>query len=148
MEREKGGHPPKYKDVSEIEGLIEAYFEDCASHPMLDEDGNVYTDKHGNPIMTEPKPLTVTGLALALGFNSRQSLLNYQAKKGFMDTITRAKTLIENYTETRLFDKDGVNGAKFSLANNFEGWKEKQAIEADVKNDITINVELTDDEDE
>lgn len=146
MEREKRGVPPKYKDVSEIEGLIEAYFDDCESHPMLDENGNVYTDKNGNPIMTPEKPYTVTGLALALGFNSRQSLLNYQAKPAFVDTITRAKTIIENYTETRLFDRDGVNGAKFSLANNFDGWKEKQSIEADVKNDVTINIELSDDE--
>lgn len=146
MEREKRGVPPKYKDVSEIEGLIEAYFADCESHPMLDENGNVYTDKHGDPIMTQPKPLTVTGLALALGFNSRQSLLNYQAKPAFVDTIKRAKSMVEQYAETRLFDKDGANGAKFSLANNFEGWKEKQSIEADVKNDVTINIELSDDE--
>ena len=146
MEREKVGRPPKYESVEEIEELIQAYFADCASHPMLDENGNVYTDKHGDPIMTPPKPLTVTGLALALGFNCRQSLLNYQGKKKFFDTITRAKAIVEQYAETRLFDKDGANGAKFSLANNFEGWKEKQAIEADVKNDITINVELTEDD--
>lgn len=146
MEREKRGVPPKYKDVSEIEGLIEAYFKDCASHPMLDDDGNVYTDKNGKPIMTEPKPLTITGLALALGFNSRQSLLNYQGKENFVDTITRAKAQIEQYAETRLFDRDGANGAKFSLANNFTGWKEKQAIEADVNSEITINIELSDDE--
>lgn len=146
MEREKGGRPPQYKDVSEIEGLVEAYFADCEAKPILDDEGNVMTDKHGNPVMMPPKPLTITGLALALGFNSRQSLLNYQAKKGFVDTITRAKALVEQYAETRLFDKDGANGAKFSLANNFEGWKEKQAIEADVKNDVTINIELSDDE--
>ena len=146
MEREKLGRPPKYESVEEIKELIQAYFDDCEAKPLLDNDGNALTDKHGNPVMTPPKPLTITGLALALGFNSRQSLLNYQAKKEFMDTITRAKAMVEQYAETRLFDKDGANGAKFSLANNFEGWKEKQAIEADVKNDVTINIELSDDE--
>jgi hypothetical protein len=33
---------------------------------------------------------------------------------------------VEAYAESRLFDKDGANGAKFSLANNFRGWKEQQ----------------------
>lgn len=70
----------------------------------------------------------MTGLADALDM-SRQSLLNYKGKKEFFDTITRAKRKCEIYAEEKLFDKSGVNGAKFSLANNFEGWKEKQEIE-------------------
>ena len=36
---------------------------------------------------------------------------------------------MEQYAEERLFDKDGANGAKFSLANNFSGWKEKTQLE-------------------
>ena len=77
------------------------------------------------PIIIGRKPPTMTGLALALGFSSRQSLLNYQGKKQFVDTITRAKSFIEAYAEERLFDRDGVQGAKFSLINNFKGWREK-----------------------
>ena len=42
-----------------------------------------------------------------------------------MDTITRAKTMIEAYTEERLFDRDGTSGAQFSLRNNFSGWNEE-----------------------
>lgn len=140
------GAPPRYKSKEEIQEKIDAYFKECRERVALDDDGNAITDKHGNPVYFPPKPLTITGLALALGFTSRQALLNYQAKKEFVDTITRAKAYIEQYAEERLFDKDGANGAKFSLANNFEGWKEKQQIEADVKNDVTINIELSDDE--
>lgn len=143
---DKGGRPPKFKSKEEIQEKIDIYFKECRERVALDDDGNAITDKNGNAIYFPPKPLTVTGLALALGFNSRQSLLNYQGKAEFMDTITRAKAYIEQYAEERLFDKDGANGAKFSLANNFEGWKEKQQIEADVKNDVTINIELSDDE--
>jgi predicted ATPase len=90
----------------------------------------------------------MTGLALALGFNSRSTLLDYQEKDRFSDTITRAKAKVEQYAEERLFDKDGANGAKFSLANNFKRWKEKQEIEGNLKNTVTINVELVDDDDE
>lgn len=28
-----------------------------------------------------------------------------------------------------MFDRDGANGAKFSLSNNFKGWSEKQEVE-------------------
>ena len=142
----KVGRPPKYKSAEEIQKMIDKYFKECEGKPLLDDEGNVLTDKHGNPVMLGMKPPTVTGLALALGFNSRQALLNYQGKEEFNDTITRAKAYVECYAEERLFDKDGANGAKFSLANNFDGWKEKQAIEADVKNDLTISIELSDDE--
>lgn len=145
-EESKVGRPPMYKSKKEIQEKIDAYFKLCEGTPYIDNEGNVMTDKHGEPVIVGKRPLTITGLALALGFNSRQSLLNYQGKDEFMDTITRAKAVVEQYAEERLYDKDGANGAKFSLANNFEGWKEKQSIEADVKNDLTISIELSDDE--
>lgn len=145
-EENKVGRPPMYKSKKEIQEKIDAYFKACEGTPYIDKDGNVMIDKNGDPVIVGIRPLTITGLALALGFNSRQSLLNYQGKPEFMDTITRAKAMVEQYAEERLYDKDGANGAKFSLANNFEGWREKQSIEADVKNDITINVELSDEE--
>ena len=142
----KVGAPPKYKTVEEIQEKIDQYFKDCEGKVLTNAEGDPVCDKYGCPIIYDAKPLTVTGLALALGFNSRQSLLNYQGKAEFVDTITRAKSKIEQYAEERLFDKDGAKGAKFRLANNFEGWKEKQQIEADVKEALTINIELSDDE--
>jgi hypothetical protein len=144
MSKKKVGAPPFYETPEEMQIAIDKYFEDCAGKILVDRNGDPVLDKYGQPIMYDVKPLTITGLALALGFNSRQALLNYQAKKEFNDTVTRAKAVVERYAEERLFDKDGANGAKFSLANNFEGWKEKQQIEADVKNDLTISVELVD----
>ena len=111
-----------------MQKVIDKYFESCESKPLLDKNGNVLTDKHGNPVMIPGPPPTITGLALALGFTNRQSLLNYQEKDEFFDTITRAKARVEQYAEERLFDKDGANGAKFSLANNFKGWDNKQEV--------------------
>lgn len=124
-EGSKAGRPPKYKSVGEISEKIEEYFEKC-------EKGK--------------KPLTVTGLALALGFQSRQALLNYQGRKEFSAAIIRAKSRVEQYTEERLFDKEGANGAKFSLANNFDGWKDKKEVDADFNRKININLEMSDDE--
>lgn len=121
------GRPPKYKNVEEIEDKIEQYFAICEGEPLLDDEGNQVVNKYGYPCWIKPpKPPTVTGLALALGFTTRLSLLNYQGKKEFMNTITRAKTKIEEYAESRLFDRDGSNGAQFSLRNNFKGWNGEQ----------------------
>ena len=121
------GRPPKYKNVEEIEDKIEQYFAICEGEPLLDNEGKPVVNEYGYPCWIKPpKPPTVTGLALALGFTTRLSLLNYQDKKEFMNTITRAKTKIEEYAESRLFDRDGSNGAQFSLRNNFKGWNGEQ----------------------
>lgn len=121
------GRPPKYKSVGEIEEKIEKYFQSCEGEPLTDANGEQVVNKYGYPCwIRSPKPPTVTGLALALGFNTRLSLLNYQGKKEFMNTITRAKSAIEKYAEERLFDRDGSNGAQFSLRNNFKGWNGEQ----------------------
>ena len=119
--------PLKYKTVDELQAAIDQYFKDCEGEPLVDDDGNAITDKHGNPIIVGAKPPTVTGLALALGFASRQALLNYQGKKQFNDTITRAKSRCEEYAESRLFDRDGANGAQFSLKYNFRWDAQKDA---------------------
>lgn len=132
MSEKKVGRPATYKTVEEMQAKIDAYFDSCYGEYVTDDEGNMMTDKSGHPVMTKPRPLTVTGLALALGFSGRQALLNYQDKPKFMDTIKRAKSRIEQYAEERLFDKDGVNGAKFNLTNNFKGWSEKQQIDSNV----------------
>lgn len=117
---------PKYKTAAEMQEAVNKYFEDCGGQPLKDENGNTVRDKNGLPVIVGEHPPTVTGLALWLGFKTRQSLLNYQGRsKAFDDVITAAKSRCEEYAERRLYDRDGVNGAKFSLANNFKGWREK-----------------------
>ena len=128
---------PMYTSVEEIESKIEQYFEDCKGYPLTDNEGNQIFNKFGLPVFIDVHPPTVTGLALALGFTSRQALLNYQAKLEFVDTITRAKARVEQYAEERLFDRDGSNGAQFSLRNNFKGW------DADKKNDDSGDGKIT-----
>lgn len=123
-----GGRSLKYETAEEIQLVIDRYFDKCQGDLLKDEEGEPIYDKHGQPVIIG-KPPTVTGLALALGFTSRQALLNYQDRIEFFDTISIAKARIEEYTEARLFDRDGVNGAKFSLTNNFKGWKDTQTIE-------------------
>ena len=115
--------PRKYKSAKAMQAAIDAYFKTCEGEPFLDDDGYAVRDKNGIPIIINAKPPTITGLALALGFASRQALINYQGAPEFHDTVTRAKSRCEEYAESRLYDKDGANGAKFSLSCNF-GWHE------------------------
>lgn len=112
------GAPPKFTSKEEMQEKIDNYFKDCDGEPFI-VDGEPLRDKYGNIIMVGSHPPTITGLALALGFHSRQTLLNYQGKKEFMDTVTRAKMRVEQYCEERLFDKDGQRGAEFNLKYNF-----------------------------
>ena len=118
------GRPLKYTSVEDMQRDIDKYFAEC------DE---------------QKRPYTVSGLAYALGTN-RQTLINYEEKSEFIDTIKSAKAKIERFNEEMLYSKDiSTVGVIFNLKNNY-GWKDKQEIEADVKNDVTINIELSDDE--
>ena len=134
----KAGRIPKFETSEDMQKLIDEYFDDYAGKELKDRDGDTIKDKYGIPVIIGQHPPTVTGLALKLGFTSRQSLLNYQGKGEFFDTIMRAKMKIEQYTEERLFDREGVNGAKFSLVNNFKGWKD--SAEIDVKNKGPVKI--------
>lgn len=131
------GRPPIYKTANEIEEKIDAYFKECEGEILKDDNGKTVLNKFGNPVIINRKPPTVTGLALALGFTSRLDLLRYQGKEEFCNTITRAKSMVEQYAEERLFDRDGSNGAQFSLRNNFKGW------DADKKNDNSGDGKIT-----
>lgn len=128
-ERMPAGAPRKWKSVKAMQAAIDAYFKACEGEPFIGDDGCAVRDKYGMPIIINAKPPTITGLALALGFTGRQALIDYQARPEFADTVTRAKARCEEYAEARLYDRDGANGAKFSLSCNF-GWREK-APEAD-----------------
>lgn len=123
--------------MNEIEEKIDTYFKECEGEILKDDNGKTVLNKFGNPVVINRKPPTVTGLALALGFTNRLDLLRYQGKEEFCNTITRAKSMVEQYAEERLFDRDGSNGAQFSLRNNFKGW------DADKKNDDSGDGKIT-----
>lgn len=123
--------PPKFESADEMQKKIDVYFKSCEGHTLPDQNGDPIRDKKGVTIIVDAHPPTVTGLALALGFATRKSLLDYQARnKEFLNTIQRAKLRVEQYAEERLFDRDGVNGAKFSLQHNF-GWREEENSEVE-----------------
>lgn len=119
------GRPRKYKNVEELQLLIDEYFLTC-------------DQMH--------RPYTITGLALFLDMD-RQSLLRYEKEyeDEFCYTIKRAKERVQEFVECCLFKKGIAPGVIFNLKNNF-GWEEKQNIDATVKDKVVIVDDLPDEE--
>ncbi|GAF78908.1 unnamed protein product, partial [marine sediment metagenome] len=115
----KVGAKPKYKTVAALEERIDNYFYDS----VYDEDGKEREKR---------KHVSVTGLALHLGFESRQSITDYQERDEFFSVIRKAKLMIENYLEEKLFNNN-VAGVIFNLKNNYD-WKDK--TEVDIGNTV------------
>lgn len=115
------GRPLKFKTPEEIETKAKEYFKMC------DETN---------------RPYTITGLAIALD-TDRQTLINYEEREEYFDTIKKVKQIVENYAEEKLFNGSNTAGVIFNLKNNYSNWKDKQEIDANV--DMTdIRVELRD----
>src|SRR5574344_655238 len=105
--KNKGGRPKKYSELELFQKKTDEYFKMC------DE---------------KEKPYTITGLCLYLDI-CRDTLIEYEKREGFIDTIKRAKNKVENYVEENsLMGKLNPTVSIFNLKNNF-GWKDKTEIE-------------------
>jgi hypothetical protein len=101
------GAPKKYETPAELTKLIKDYFASCWEEDWREEYVGESKEKqwvqkfdhNGEPLMKLKERPTVTGLARALGFTTRQALMNYQHKDEFADTINAAKLLVEHYYE-------------------------------------------------
>lgn len=102
------GRPLKFGSVEELSNKIEEYFNN-----------------------TPEEEITITGLALALD-TDRQTLINYQNREEYFDTIKKAKTRVELSYEKSL-RKNGRTGDIFALKNF--GWTDKQEID----NNVNLN---------
>lgn len=72
------------------------------------------------------EPVTWTGLALFLGFSSRQSIDEYLKYDGFSDSVKKAKTFVEWHYEMKLHG-NAPSGSIFALKNF--GWSDKASEE-------------------
>ena len=140
--KRKPGRPPKIKSAEALQKKIEQYFTWCEGSPLTDPNtGRPIFTKHGIPVYKDVHPPTMAGLANALGI-SRPTLLSYSGKKVFENIIDDAKRRVEQYAEERLFDKDGSAGARFSLQNNFDDWKDEKEISISAAEDDDIIAEV------
>ena len=113
------GQPPLFKNKEVLQAKIDAYFASCY---RFNEEINM------NECI---RPLTISGLAVELE-TSRQTLINYEEKDEFFDTIKKAKQRIENWTEEQLYRNTQVTGVIFNLKNNYD-WKDKSEVDNNTK---------------
>lgn len=107
----------KYTSVKDLARMSEAYFNHCDQNK---------------------EPYTVSGLAYYLGFQSRESLIDYQEKHKFGFAVKRAKLRIQGQLEKWLYIPGRPTiGLIFSLKNNF-GWKDQQEIKQSGSIDIRV----------
>ena len=105
------GRPPIFSTPEELEEKACEYFESL----IIDGEDGVYI-----------KSSTITGVALYLGFNSRNCFYEYGKKPDFKDVVTRIQLAVENSYEKNLNSKFS-NGATFALKNM--GWKDKTEVD-------------------
>lgn len=92
--------------------------------PAMWEDPEAFAIKVEEYFETEKSP-TWSGLALYMGFESRQSLEEYKKREGFTYPIKKALLRIELIYESNL-QKQNPAGSIFALKNF--GWQDKQEI--------------------
>lgn len=107
--------------------LLAAYF-DSRCVEKRDAEGNPVVNKNGE-VVTECRPCTVTGIALALGKTSREELYAVKEPK-IRELIDRALLRVEESAEEKLFSKDTAGGAKLFLSVNFKRYAENGNEEA------------------
>ena len=105
-----GGRPLKFKSAKKIKEKAEEYFNLC--------------DK-------EERPYGIVGLAVYLE-TTRETLIDYQGRKEFSDTIKELKQRCQASVEKLMLSGKAQAGAIFWMKNH--GWHDKQQLEV---NDIS-----------
>jgi hypothetical protein len=143
-EPKKRARPMKFVSVQGLQQRIDEYFGECDPHRStrsvwvqgVNGTKGYWAEEN---CITDQKPYTITGLALALDTN-RQTLLNYQNPEHYpsdlddeivndlIDTVSRAKLKCEQFAEQHLYTGKSPAGAMFNLKNN-HAWVDKSEVE-------------------
>lgn len=119
MSEETKGRPALFRTPEELEVKVAEYFES---------------------LKETKRPPTITGLVLYLGFESRQSFYDYQAKEDFSYAIKKARTRIENEYEVNLSGRNPT-GSIFALKNM--GWADKTEVDHTTKGESIQTIDYS-----
>lgn len=126
------GRKAKYENPEDMEKAIEAYFtyQDTRTKKVKakkdDKDAGV---TKGDLIeVDDPRPYTISGLILYLGFSSRETLNRYQTVPGFTEVIQRAFLRIEEQLSESLVAGHGVAAGQIFTLKNCFGWTESPKV--------------------
>ena len=131
------GKPRKYKTKEELEAKIDEYFNQCEPEYAKDEECEIIVTKQG-PIIKNLNAPSLTGLALYLGYASRQSIYDNENIEEYSYTIKRSKMKVEEWLYQHSVDGTMPPAVGIFLLKNF-GWTDKQEIEH--SGGVTVNVD-------
>jgi hypothetical protein len=113
-------------NAAQVKRLIDKYFDNIKGDyhheqkPVKNSKDNAETIEQ-KVWDREPEPATLSGLALALGFNSRQEFNDYIQNGSFAPVLKQGILRVEACYEAHLHQN--TTGAMFALKNM--GWNEK-----------------------
>ena len=117
----KIGRPRLVSSPEEFDRLVDLYVATCQD-----------PDK--------PKAITLTGLVLALGFCSKDTLYEYEKYEEFTDSVKRARLLVEQEYENRLVVGTNAAAPIFALKNF--GWTDKSQVDVGGQSDNPLVTEI------
>lgn len=140
VNRSYRGKKPFFSSPQQLQAEVDQYFESCYG-PLIDWKKNqIVYDHNGDPVRVQVEPFTVAGLAYYIGIPTEVlDKITWGWYDDLDDTtdddmlcsaiLKRAKQRISLYSEKRLYDRDGVVGAKFVLDHHFRAIGQKEAAE-------------------
>lgn len=112
----------KASNLNELKRRVDNYFESRLA-PLTDKNGMPVTDEKGEIIKKVSLPYTLTGLALAVGCESREEMFSFDDPQ--MNRFMKMSVMrVEEYAEERLFSKEAFSGVKLFLSVNFDRWRD------------------------
>jgi hypothetical protein len=105
------GRPALFNNPEELQSKVDEYL-NHKDHEWIVTETAVY----------QKEPITITGLAYYLGFESRQSFYDYEKHDEYSYIIKKARLKVESEYEAKL-SRNNPTGSIFALKNM--GWKDK-----------------------
>ena len=131
--KKKAGRPRIFKTTVALQKAVDNFFKNPPKkRKMFSKDGELYE---------EIPVYTVCGLAISLGFESRQSIYDYiNRNDAFSYIIKKAVLFVENEYEAALRENN-VAGCIFALKNM--GWRDKQELDIGGQEDNPVHVNVS-----
>ena len=123
----KVGKPLAFETVEDLQKAVDNYFSKGSVEDEV-EYGEAWVDMGDSGYVFMP---TMSGLALALNVD-RKTITNYANKEDYFPTIKKARNIVEQTLERRLYLNNPA-GTIFNLKNNF-GWADKTDLNIESPN--------------
>ena len=131
----------RFATVGKLSGLVDNYFKHIeGEYHLIKEVAKDGKDQISQRLWDrEPEPPTIAGLALFLGFNSKQEFYEYEENGKFSLVLKRARLRIESAYEKKLHLPSSA-GAIFALKNMEREDKKDDEMNSRIIGNVKIEI--------